>query len=128
MTLNDVRPATLDLERRMNANPVIKTIYKNVFGDSSLDTKEEQKLQLAIVKDSVNINIIDTVTALFERGPLFDGDVPSKSERDWLLENDYCEKVVVKGEDGYNACTHKGAWLYRCQRELYKRFNQSEAA
>lgn len=112
----------------MNANPVLKTIYKEVFGDPSLDSADERKDQLAIVKDAVNINVIDTVTALFERGPLESGDVPSKSERDWLVENEYAKQIVVKGQDGHNALTHRGAWLYRCQRELYKRFNQSKAA
>jgi len=53
------------------------------------------------------------IRAGYRHGPLFDGDVPSKSGRDWLLENGYMAKVVVKGEDGFNACTHKGAWAYR---------------
>lgn len=45
--------------------------------------------------------------------PLFDGDVPSKSGRNSLLEKGYIAKVVVKGEDGFNACTHKGMWAHR---------------
>lgn len=55
----------------------------------------------------------DCICVGYQHGPLFDGDVPSKSGRDSLLEKGYMAKVVVKGEDGYNACTHKGAWAYR---------------
>ena len=111
----------------MNANPVKKTIYKDVFGDFKLDTQEERRENLKFIETALQTNNLDTLRALFKSGPLFDGDLPSKAERDWLVENGYCEKVVVKGEDGYNACTHKGAWLNRCLDSLYKRFNQSEA-
>lgn len=56
---------------------------------------------------------IDTLVALYERGPLYDGDVPSKSGRDALVRSDMAAKVIVRGEDGYNACTYKGACAYR---------------
>lgn len=55
----------------------------------------------------------DTLRAAFKHGPLFDGDVPSKTGRDALLSAGFIAKVVVKGEDGFNACTNKGAWAYR---------------
>lgn len=110
----------------MDANPVKKTIYKDVFGDFKLDTSEERKTNLQLIETAMQTNNLDTLHSLFKSGPLFDGDLPSKSERDWLLENGYCEKVIVKGEDGYNACTHKGAWLKRCVDSLYMRFKQSE--
>jgi len=55
----------------------------------------------------------DCISVSYKQGPLFDGDVPSKSGRDRLLEKGYMAKVVVTCEDGYNACTHKGAWAYR---------------
>lgn len=55
----------------------------------------------------------DCLFAAYRHGPLFDGDVPSKAGRNSLLEKGYMAKVVVKGEDGFNACTNKGAWAYR---------------
>ena len=55
----------------------------------------------------------DVIRCAYRKGPLFDGDVPSKTGRDMLLEDGFIAKVVVKGEDGFNACTHKGAWAYR---------------
>lgn len=55
----------------------------------------------------------DCIRAGYKHGPLVDGDVPSKPGRNSLLEKGYMAQVVVKGEDGYNACTHKGAWAHR---------------
>ena len=55
----------------------------------------------------------DCIRASYKIGPLFDGDMPSKVGRYSLIKNGFMAKVVVKGEDGFNACTHKGAWAYR---------------
>lgn len=60
----------------------------------------------------------DCICASFERGPLFDGDVPSKAGRDALVGMGYMAHVVVRGQDGYNACTYKGASAYRVIRAL----------
>lgn len=55
---------------------------------------------------------LDTLTALVENGPLWDGDVPSKAGRDELLATGYAARVLVKGEDGFTAATYKGRNLY----------------
>ncbi len=55
---------------------------------------------------------LDTLIALVERGPLFDGDVPSKSGRDTLLKMGFAVQTVVKGEHGYQAVTMKGLEAY----------------
>lgn len=52
---------------------------------------------------------IETLRAIHDRGPLYDGDVPSKAIRDELLEMDLIEKVVVGGEQGFQACTYFGS-------------------
>ena len=41
----------------------------------------------------------DTLIALVEQGPLWDGDVPSKHGRDLLLAHGLAVRVVVKGEE-----------------------------
>jgi len=56
---------------------------------------------------------IDTLRVLYQIGPLFDGDIPSKVARDQLIEEGFAVKVIIKGEDGFNACTNKGAWACR---------------
>jgi len=57
----------------------------------------------------------DTLIALVERGPLFDGDVPSKSSRDSLMEHDFATRVVASNGESYwsNAATEKGVALYK---------------
>ena len=56
---------------------------------------------------------IDTLVALVEHGPLFDGDVPSKSGRDDLIAKGLAARVLVKGEDGYTAATYRGRDAYK---------------
>ena len=54
----------------------------------------------------------DTLIALVEQGPLWDGDVPSKQGRDSLVQRGLAAKVVVKGEDGWQAATYAGRDAY----------------
>ena len=82
-----------------------------------LDTSSAEELkeacELIIEVQAMDSSERDCIHAGYKNGPLFDGDVPSKNGRDKLLDKGYMAKVVVKGEDGYNACTHKGAWAHR---------------
>ena len=55
----------------------------------------------------------DTLIALVEQGPLWDGDVPSKRGRDALVERGLAVRVVVKGEDGWQAATYAGRDAYK---------------
>ena len=112
----------------MNKNPVYQAIYKSVFGDPSLDSKEEVTANLKIVTDAINTNVIDTVVHLSAYGPTESGSHPSSLEREWLMDNDYCAHVVIGDADGFYALTKKGQYLYRCQRQLYSRFNQGLTA
>jgi len=56
---------------------------------------------------------LDTLIALVEQGPLWDGDLPSKTGRDCLIERGLAVRVVVKGEDGWQAATYAGRDAYR---------------
>lgn len=62
--------------------------------------------------------LTDTLKALVERGPLADGDVPSKEERDILLEVGLCVKVVAQGSDGANAAAQLSHWVWKAYKEL----------
>lgn len=62
---------------------------------------------------------LDTLIALVERGPLSDGDVPSKVGRDTLIKLGFAMKTVIKGEDGFQVVTEKGLTAY------LKRYNSS---
>ena len=54
-----------------------------------------------------------TLVALVEDGPLWDGDLPSKTESTALIDAGYAIRVLVDGRDGYTASTIKGSTLYR---------------
>lgn len=56
---------------------------------------------------------LDTLVALIERGPLDDGDVPSKSGRDDLIERGLAVRIVVKMEDGFTAANYAGKQAYK---------------
>lgn len=56
---------------------------------------------------------IDTLVGLVERGPLWDGDIPSKADRDSLIEQGLAIRVVVNGEDGWTAATYQGRDAYK---------------
>lgn len=56
----------------------------------------------------------DTLRCLCERGPTWDGDLPSKRGRDELLSKNLAAKIVLaKSEYGYQAATYLGARAYR---------------
>ena len=56
----------------------------------------------------------DVLICLCRHGPTWDGDVPSKSGRDGLIEKKMAAKVVISGNrQGYQAATYKGSRAYR---------------
>lgn len=81
--------------------------------DTSSNNELAQFVRMAMLAEDAILNSSDTIMGLHNNGPLRDGDVPSKQERDWLLSNGLACKVVVNGEDGYQALTYKGARVFR---------------
>ena len=83
------------------------------------DRQENIELIHMIDFAKTNRPLHEQLWQLHSQGPLWDGDVVSKSDRDALLDIGACEKICVKGEDGFNACTYFGRsllsiydWLY----------------
>lgn len=83
--------------------------------DETIDSLVEVNANVQLIRtaQSLRPSEKDVIRAAFERGPLYDGDVPSKSARDILIREGFIVKVVVRGEEGYNACTYLGARIYR---------------
>lgn len=90
------------------------------YEDPVLSTKEEL-VELVHMIDFAKNNrgLHEQLYQLKKHGPIWDGDVISKSDRTDLLDVGACAKVCVKGEDGFNACTYFGRslldvfdWLY----------------
>ena len=101
----------------MSNKPLVKiedllsVIHVGIDFDSEKRIAEGVKLINTVQK--LSSSAAETLIACFERGPLYDGDVPSKTGRDDLLQFDFISKIVMKGEEGYNACTYLGARAYR---------------
>lgn len=54
----------------------------------------------------------DTLIALVEQGPVWDGDVPSKEDRDRLIAEGYASRIIHEFSYGWTAATYKGAHAY----------------
>ena len=52
--------------------------------------------------------LLEQLRQLYDSGPIWDGNVISKADRDQLLRWGLATKVCVEGEDGYQACTYRG--------------------
>lgn len=77
------------------------------------DVTENVRLICMIDFAKQNPRLFEQLNQLVTTGPLWDGDVVSKSDRTDLVRIGACEKVVVKGEQGFNACTYFGWELWR---------------
>lgn len=90
---------------------LLNVIHESVELSSANELKEAVKLIVEV--QAMNSGMRDCIRAAYLNGPIDDGDVPSKSGRDALLTSGYISKVVVRGEQGFNACTYKGASAYK---------------
>ena len=90
---------------------LLDTLHESLYTSTADEIK--RACALIIEVQAMDSDSRDCIRVAYRSGPLEDGDVPSKIARDKLVDSGYMAKVVVKGEDGYNACTHKGALAYR---------------
>ena len=61
-----------------------------------------------IVQEDWLLKCRGALEQLYMDGPVDDGDIVSKAQRDWLIKNGYAERVIFKQSDGFTACTYKG--------------------
>lgn len=88
---------------------------RQLLNNPHLMTEDELEWQDALhdVAQRMPADARETLRALLTNGPLSDGDVPSKQGRDWLLEASCASKIIVGGQDGYQAATYKGRDVFR---------------
>lgn len=93
----------------------LKQLLDALCESPDLSSAEEIKkaCELIIEVQAMDSAERDCIIACYKNGPIFDGDVPSKTGRDSLLKKGHMAKVIVQGKYGYNACTYKGAWAHR---------------
>lgn len=90
---------------------MLNRLHKDM--DTSSPEEIKRACELIIRVQAMTFPEQETLECAFKHGPIFDGGVPSKSARTQLVTEGFMSKVVVKGEDGFNACTYKGASAYR---------------
>lgn len=74
----------------------------------------EEDARYQALWDSLSGAGMDTLVCLCKHGPTWDGDVPSKAGRNELLEKGLAAKIVLKNsEQGYQAATYLGSYVYR---------------
>ncbi len=78
-------------------------------------TFSEMKRYLVIIDKAQTLSreAGETLKAMYDHGPLFDGDLTSKVGRDELANKQFCTRIVVKGDQGYNAVTADGVQALR---------------
>jgi len=112
-TVNDaVNLGSPDVARRkMKLSEMLEVLHKSV----ALSTEDElaSGCELIIATQSLSHSERESLIQLFDDGPVEDGDVISKSDRDSLIEKGFANRVIVNGADGYTACNYKGAWACR---------------
>lgn len=85
-----------------------------------LSSAEEivEACKIVVRTESMSSGERDTLITAYQDGPVWDGDVPSKSSRDQLIEEGYLVRVVSKGQWGYCACTCRGATAYQALQSM----------
>lgn len=78
-----------------------------------MDDWERSELLHMIDFAKRNRNLHEPLFQLCERGPVWDGDLISKSARDQLLDVGACSKAIIKGEDGFQVATYFGGYLLK---------------
>lgn len=93
----------------------LKSALEALNIDLSLATHDELVNALTLLRNIQDLTpqAKETLAALYNHGPLFDGDLPSKTGRNQLSALGWSTRMVVKGELGHNCCTDAGAIAYR---------------
>ena len=90
---------------------LLDTLHESLYTSTADEIKKACSLIIAV--QEMDTDARECIRASYKFGPLEDGDIPSVIARDKLVDSGYMARVVVEGHDGYNACTHSGAWAYR---------------
>lgn len=98
----------------MSQVPELKQLVEALY-EADYDSPEfhaaAKSLSTALQQDGA---AVDTLHALVKSGPLFDGDVPSKSGRDALVALGLATRnIIVRGQQGYQAATSAGWYVCR---------------
>ncbi len=93
----------------------LNNLFKILHIDIKTSSSEEIKKACKLIIDIENLDSAQKacITKAYHNGPLFDIDVPSQSARNELVEKGFMSRIIVKQQEGYNACTDKGLLAYK---------------
>ena len=82
--------------------------------DISLSTESEYRQGMMTILETLQLTPGEkaTLSAAYEEGPLEDGNVLSKTDRDSLVSLGMMVRIANKEKGSLNACTHKGHSAY----------------
>jgi hypothetical protein len=100
-------------------------IAKDVFGFTNSGDDEFKRCchYVRAAFHLIKTNNFDTLLSVYRQGTSDDGDVPSKGERDWLVNGGYL--VRISGENLWAvACTYEGANVAKVfSNEAFRKMN-----
>lgn len=85
--------------------------------NKELDDDEDYKEHAKRIASIIPRRLILQMEQLIE-GPIFDGDITCKSDRDELLHLGLCIKVCCKGEESHNGATNLAYGIVKAYREM----------
>lgn len=90
--------------------------------DFENETKEELIDYLRAIETALSLSsgAYEVLRQLNTQGPVWDGDLISKSGRTQCLHIGAAAKIICNGDDGYQACTYYGRQLIRIREALEK--------
>lgn len=94
-------------------NKVLSNLVATACNLDEVDDADYIAEVTLLAKHVLAENASDTLLAIYSRGPLEDGDTPSKSHRDILLSIGVITKCVVNGSDGYQVYNYLGRDVVR---------------
>lgn len=99
----------------LNEETIVEVLHLDIEEASDIKyvANLKETLDLLFSDEHAPTYISDFLIQCYKYGPMADGDCCSKSGRDFLVAEGYAEKVIVRGEDGYQALNYKGRDLYK---------------
>ena len=96
--------------REVYMSPIARYLIKLFHNEEG---ENESQILAKLIWESFDADERDSFRALMRRGPVWDGDIPSKTGRDELLTLGLAVRCCVTSEQGYTALSYLGGRFCR---------------
>ena len=79
----------------------------------AMEKDETSFLYASVAWDALSSAHREVLNLLIHQGPIFDGNIPSKSARDDLISVGLAVRCCYMGEDGYTAASYQGLEVFK---------------